>query len=337
MKLKAVKDQVVVVMGASTGIGRLTALELARRGAKVVVAARGEESLRTLVEEIRRDGGQVTSVVADISEAPQVEAVAAAAEREFGGLDTWINMAATSVYAPFEKTTPEEFARIIEVNLIGYALGMKAALPRLRARGAGAIVNVSSVEGEVSMPFHSAYAASKHGIEGMSDALRLELKHDGTPISVTSIKPASINTPFFEHAKTKLGVKPRGIPPVYQPEEVVGAILYAAANPIREIVVGNAGRTMIAMRRFMPAVNDAILSRIGFSGQRTKQPRSENARHGLHAPIDGDDRVKLDPAASIRRIREPGFFTLHPKARAFVVMTMAVALFAGVRGYARAR
>jgi NAD(P)-dependent dehydrogenase (short-subunit alcohol dehydrogenase family) len=337
MKRKPIGEQVAVVMGASTGIGRLTALELARRGARVVVAARNEDALRSLVQQIEREGGQAVAVTADISVPEQVQAVADTALERFGGLDTWVNMAATSVYATFEQTTPEEFQRILAVNLLGYVYGMQSALPLLRKRGQGSIVNVSSVEEEVSMPLHSAYAASKHGIGGVADALRLELKHEGVPISVTSIKPASINTPFFDHARTKLGVKPRGMAPVYEPEEVVGAILYAAVNPIREIVVGGAGRGLIALRRLFPALQESLLARVGWSGQRTSEPRSATASQGLLFPVPHDHRIKQEADAPIGPIREPAFLAVHPGVGVAAGLAAAVLLVAGLSRWAGKR
>jgi len=190
MGKKALADQVVVVMGASTGIGRLTALDFAKAGARVVVSARSQGSLDELVDEIRQAGGKALAVVADTSDAAQVQAVATTAERELGGLDTWVQVAAVGVYAPLEQTKAEEFRRVIDVNLTGQAFGALAALPIMRRRGGGSFISVSSVEGEIGLPYHAAYAASKHGVNGMLDVLRLELEHDRVPISVTAVMPA---------------------------------------------------------------------------------------------------------------------------------------------------
>ena len=236
MRLKPVEEQVVALMGASSGIGRESALRFARRGAKVVVSARGEEGLASLVDEIRREGGQATAVVADTSDFEQVKAVADRAVEEYGRLDTWVHLAAVGLFATFEQTTPEEFARVIDVNLMGQVYGAMAALPHIKREGRGAMIHISSVEAKRSFPFHSAYGASKHGIDGFLEALRVELKHEGWPISVTQVLPGTINTPFFDKGRTKIGVKPVGIPPIYEPETVANVIVYAAENPARDLV-----------------------------------------------------------------------------------------------------
>jgi NAD(P)-dependent dehydrogenase (short-subunit alcohol dehydrogenase family) len=196
-QLKPLNEQVVVILGASSGIGRETALRLADRGAKVVVAARGEPGLASLVDEITGRGGEATYVTCDVTDTAQVDAVATAAVQAFGSIDTWVNVAAVTVYAGFEETLPEEFRRVMDVNYMGQVNGARAALPHLRREGRGALISISSVESMVSLPLHSAYAASKHAVEGVFDALRRELLAEGVPISVTSVKPATINTPFF--------------------------------------------------------------------------------------------------------------------------------------------
>jgi NAD(P)-dependent dehydrogenase (short-subunit alcohol dehydrogenase family) len=198
--LKPIHEQVVVLMGASSGMGRLAALEFAQRGAKVVVSARSGTGLRTLVDQIRRDGGEAISVTADTSQFEQVKAVAEAAVSAYGRIDTWVHLAAVSLYATFEETTPEEFHQVIEVNLVGQAYGAMAALPYLRQEGRGALIHVSSIEGRRTLPFQAAYGASKHGIIGFLEALRLELKHEGLPISVTgkSRNIIRLTSRFFE-------------------------------------------------------------------------------------------------------------------------------------------
>jgi NAD(P)-dependent dehydrogenase (short-subunit alcohol dehydrogenase family) len=225
MRLKPVQEQVVVVLGASSGIGRETALRFAKRGAKVVAAARSEPGLVSLVDEITAAGGQAIYAVCDVSDFDQVDAVAAAAVRAFGRIDSWVTVAAVSVYARFEDTTLDEFRRVMDVNFMGQVHGAKAALPHLRREGRGALVVVSSVESVVSLPLNSAYAASKHAVEGMVDALRRELMAEGVPISVTSVKPATINTPLFNKARNKLDVKPHGPPPFYEPSVVADCVL----------------------------------------------------------------------------------------------------------------
>ncbi|HEY0606777.1 MAG TPA: SDR family oxidoreductase [Herpetosiphonaceae bacterium] len=292
MKLKPVGEQVVVVFGASSGIGRVTAQKFAERGAKVVVSARSEDGLQTLVDEIRQQGGQAIAVPADVSDFEQVKAVADRAVTEYGRLDTWAHVSGVGIYARFTDLAPDEFKRVIEVNLVGSAYGALAALPHLKQ--GGALIVVSSVESQVSFPFHSAYAAAKHGIPGWLDALRVELKHDGIPVSVTNIMPAAINTPFFSSARTKLGVKPSAPPPVYHPSTVADQIVYAAEHPVRDMVAGGAGKVFIQVQKISPLLMDRLMLLAGFSSQQTDQPKSVNAPNNLYAPEDRDNRVEGD-------------------------------------------
>jgi short-subunit dehydrogenase len=301
MKKKALADQVVVVMGASTGIGRLTALNFAKAGASVVLSARSQDSLNELANEIRQAGGKALVVPADTSDATQVQAVAGAAEREFGGLDTWVQVAAVSVYAPLEATRPDEFRRVVDVNLTGQAFGALAALPVMRRHGGGSFISVSSVEGEIPMPYHAAYAAAKHGVNGMLDVLRLELEHDKVPISVTAVMPASIDTPFFDHSLSRLEVAPQPPPPVYDPQRVADAILRAAVRAERVIIVGGAGQLMVRMHRHFPRIFQTLFGRSAFRLERTRQPKSADAPNNLMQPLDGDTRVRGQEGESARR------------------------------------
>lgn len=292
MRKRRIGEQVVVVMGASSGIGRLAAVELAKRGAQVVVAARGEQALEELVTEIRQWGGKALAVVADTADFEQVRAVADTAERELGRIDTWVQAAAVAVYAPLAETRPDEFRQVIEVGLVGQAYGVLAALPVMRRHGGGTIIAVSSVEGEVALPFHSAYAAAKHGVNGMLDALRMELKKEGAPISVTAVMPASIDTPFFAHARTRLGVMPRPVPPVYDPQDVADAIVDAAVHPRRDVIVGGAGQMLVRLHRHFPRFVEALLMRSAFRGQRTEQPKSPDDPNNLMAPVQEPGQVR---------------------------------------------
>src|ERR671912_1220185 len=252
MRFKPIDQQVVALMGASSGIGRETAIRFAKRGAKVVVSARNEGALGSLVDKIQRDGGEALAVPADVAEFEQVKAVADRAAAEYGTLDTWVHLSGVGLYAAFDRTEPEEFKRVMDVNLMGQVYGAMVALPHLKREGRGALIHISSVEAKRSAPFHSAYAASKHGIDGFLEALRVELKHEGWPISVTQVMPGTINTPFFDKGRTKLGVKPVGIPPIYEPETVANIILYAAEHPARDLVSGGAAKALILNQRLSP-------------------------------------------------------------------------------------
>src|SRR5215210_5505791 len=314
MRFKPIDEQVVALMGASSGIGRETAIRFAKRGAKVVVSARNREALRSLVDEIRRDGGEALAVPADMAEFEQVNAVADRAAEQYGALDTWVHLSGVGLYATFDQTEPEEFKRVIDVNLMGQVYGAMAALPHLKREGRGALIHISSVEAKRSAPFHSAYAASKHGIDGFLESLRVELKREGWPVSVTQVMPGTINTPFFDKGRTKLGVKPVGVPPIYEPETVANVILYAAENPARDLVSGGAAQTLIINQRISPRMLDAILTtRAGFSPQMTDEPRSEDDPDNLYAPIQGHDTAKNGFRALSRSLYN--WLQMHPVVR----------------------
>ncbi|MFT3768175.1 MAG: SDR family oxidoreductase [Minicystis sp.] len=285
MKLKPINQQVVVVMGASSGIGRVTALRFAEKGAKVVVAARNQKGLDAVVAEIERKGGEALAIVADTARVEEVKRVAERAVARFGRIDTWAHVAGVGLWSPFEMTKPEEMERLIEVNLLGQMYGALAALPHLRAEGRGALIHVSSIEGKISFPWSSAYAASKHGMVGFLDALRLELEREGMPIAVVNVMPAAIDTPIFRNALTRLGVQPRGASPMYAPEIVAEAILAAAQNPVREVSVGGAGGLLIKLQRHAPRLaQQLLLTPLGFEAQLTRIPKSEDAPNNLFAP-----------------------------------------------------
>ncbi|MDP9363716.1 MAG: SDR family oxidoreductase [Chloroflexota bacterium] len=315
MQLKPINEQVVVIAGASSGIGRETALRFAERGAKVVVAARSEPGLASLVDEIKARGGDGAFAVCDVADVAQVEAAAATAVSAFGRIDTWVNVAAVSVYARFEETTLDEFRRVMDVNFMGQVHGAKAALPHLRREGRGALITISSVEAIVALPLHSAYAASKHAVEGLFDALRIELKAEGVPISVTSIKPGTINTPFFNNARSKLGVKPKGPPPIYEPSVVADCVLHAAEHPVRDLFAGGAGRMMAISQQQTPGLMDATLARFAIPLQRTDDPVPVEAPGALFASRD-DNRVEGDFVDQAMRFSPYTWLSTHPKTRA---------------------
>lgn len=294
MKLKPIEQQVVAVVGASSGIGRETALQFAKRNAKVVVSARTESGLASLVEEITALGGDAIAIPADVAEFDQVKSIVDKTIARYGRLDTWVHAAGTGIIAPFEQVTPEEFKRVIDVNLMGSVYGAMVAMPHLRETGRGAFIAVSSVEARRSMPLQSAYSASKHGMEGFLDSLRSELKQEGFPISITNILPSVINTPFYNKARTKLGVMPTGIPPYYQPSLVAEAILHAAENPTRDMIVGDVGRVIDLLQKLVPDLTDTLVGAIAVPGQRTERIKATDDPNNLFEPIEGYDTTTGD-------------------------------------------
>ena len=324
MRLKPVREQVVVVVGASSGIGRETALRFAKKGAKVVVSARSEQGLASLVQEIRGAGGEAISVAADVAEFEQVQAVADRAVAEYGRIDTWVHNAAVLLHALFEDTTPEEFSRVIDVNLKGQAYGAMAALPYLRREGRGSLIHVSSIEARRAFPYHSAYSAAKHGIDGFVEAMRVELRKAGDQINVAQVMPATINTPLFSKARTKIGVKPLGAPPLYQPGTVADVILYAAEHPSRDLISGGVGRQLLSMQKLSPRLMDALALRAGFRLQQTKEPKSADAPNNLFEPVQGDDRVEGDFGRMAFRRSLYNWAETHPKTRRAALLGTAV-------------
>lgn len=278
-----ISEQVIVITGASSGIGVVTAKKAAFRGAHVVLSARNETDLDQAVQEIRRKDGKAIAVPADVSNYAQVETLAQKAVDTYGRIDTWVNNAAVTLYAPFRHTSLEDFQRVLEVNLMGQVHGAKAAL-RYLEETAGALVCVGSVESDRGLPLQSAYAASKHAIKGWLDAFRVELQKESSRVRVTLIKPASINTPLFEHAKTQIGVEPRGYPPAYRPELVADAILLAAEHDNRDVYVGTAGKALSLLERLSPRLVDLQMKLTGYRLQRTDKHKSADS-HNLYAPL----------------------------------------------------
>lgn len=262
MKLKPLPEQVVVVLGASSGIGRESALRLAARGARVVVAARGEPGLQSLVREITAAGGRATYVVCDAVDPAQVRAVADAAVATYGRIDTWVNVAGVIAHSPFDETEPEQFRRLMEINYLGQVHGARAALPELRAAGGGALVFVTSAESAVAMPGHSAYAASKHAVEGLVSALRRELLAESVPISVTSVRPSSTNTPIFSNAAHGGDVDPEAPPPIYPVSVAADCVVHAAEHPRRVLWAGGSGRAAALLQAVAPRLLDEIVVRM---------------------------------------------------------------------------
>lgn len=325
MKTKPVKEQVVVVCGASSGIGRETAKRFARAGAKVVVAARGDEGLESLAEEIRAEGGEVLVAPADVTNPVSMHDLAATAVAQYGRIDTWAHVAGVSVYGYFTDIPAAEFARVIETDLLGVAHGAKAAIPHLQRDGGGTFIAVSSVLARRSVPLMSAYCAAKHGVDGFLESLRLELRHQNIPVNVVQILPSTINTPFFRTARTHMGEKPMGPPPFYPASDVATSIVYVAKHPVRDLTVGGAGKGIVAMQRLSPGLFDRLMMPAIVRGIKSREPKDADAPHNLYAPVS-DDRVE----GEFGNLTHPGgslttWLDTHPRVR-FAAVAGAVAL-----------
>ncbi len=297
-----------MVTGASSGIGRETATEFGQRGASVVLAARNEAALGEVAREVERLGGTPSVVVTDVAEWEQVDQLAREAVNRFGRIDTWVNVAAIAGYGTVEQMSIEEIERQIQVILMSQIYGVKAALPYMKRERRGTIVNVGSVLGVRSVPLQAAYCAAKGGIKGFTESLRLELEYEEAGINVTLILPSSVNTPLFSHARSRLGVKPKPIPPVYEPRVVAEAILFAAEHPRREIVVGGGGKMLTVMERLSPSLLDRLML-----------ARDQSFRQQMtDRPDDGEDNFfgSMDESGSVtgefgRRSRSTSLYTRH--------------------------
>jgi short-subunit dehydrogenase len=256
--LKRLADQVVVITGASSGIGLTTAEMAARHGARVVLAARNELDLGQATEWIHRSGGRATYMVADVTDPQQVEDLGRRAVKEFGAIDTWVNNVGIGMYGRLVEQPMDEKRKIFDANFWSVVHGCRAALPHLRERG-GVIINVGSQVSDRAAPLVGIYSAAKHAVKGYTDALRMELEHDGVPVWVSLVKPGPIDTPFPQHAANYMEKEPKHAPPVYPPEEVAYAILKCAERPVREVTVGGIPRLQAAMATIAPRFVDLFM------------------------------------------------------------------------------
>ena len=290
------------VTGASAGAGRAAAEELARRGARVALVARGEERLAATRGQIERDGGEALSITADVADPSQVEDAAARAERELGDIEVWVNSAMTSVLAEVAHTRPAEFRRVTEVTYLGSVYGTMAALQRMLPRDRGVIVQVGSALSRRGIPLQAAYCGAKHALQGFLDSLRTELLHNGSHVRVTMVQLPGLNTPQFGWVRTRLDQHPQPMPPIYQPEIAGRAVAWAAEHPRREVWVGGSTIKAIVGSTAVPGLVDRYLARKGYEAQQTEwrldPERADNLFQappgdpGAHGPFDGRARSR---------------------------------------------
>ena len=282
------KNEVVVITGASAGLGRATAREFGRCGAKIGLIARGVEGLKAAKREIESSGGKALVLPLDIANAEAVDEAAASVEQEFGPIDIWVNNAMASVFSPIREMRAEEYKRVTEVTYLGVVYGSLAALKRMLPRNRGTIVQVGSALVYRSIPLQSAYCAAKHAIAGFTDSLRCELIHDKSKVRVTMVQMPALNTPQFGWVKSRLKHKAQPVPPIFQPEVGARAIYWAAHHARRELYVGWPTVEAIVGNKLAPGVLDRYLGRTGFSSQQTSEPEDPDRPDNLWRPVDGD-------------------------------------------------
>ena len=280
--------ETVVITGATAGVGRATARAFARRGARIALLARGADGLTATAAEVRAAGGEPLAIPTDVADSDAVESAAAAAERQLGPIDIWINCAMATIFAPVHMITPDEYRRATEVTYLGFVYGTMAALKRMRPRNRGTIVQVGSALAYRSVPLQSPYCGAKHAILGFMASLRSELIHDGSAIHVTMVQMPALNTPQFDWARNKMPRRPQPVPPIFQPEVAAEGIYYAATHRRRELWVGWPAMKAILAQRFIPGILDRILAKVGYDGQHTNDPLPPGRRDNLYEPVPGD-------------------------------------------------
>lgn len=323
------KPEVVVITGATAGVGRATVRAFAKRGAYIGLLARGEEALAATKKEVEAAGGKALALPTDVAHADEVDAAAEAVEKELGPIDIWINNAMTSVFSPFKEITAAEFKRVTEVCYLGFVYGTQAALRYMLPRNRGTIVQVGSALAYRGIPLQSAYCGAKHATQGFTESVRTELMHDNSNVHITMVQMPALNTPQFGWVKSRLPNKAQPVPPIYQPEVAADAIMWAAHSRRREITVGGNNAVLLWGNKFFPGFGDWYLARTGYKSQQTDQPRDPEQPFNLWEPVAGDFGAHgdFDARAHDHSWQLELNKTVHPWALA------AVAILGGIVGW----
>ena len=329
-RLKPLSQQAIVITGASSGIGLCTAKLAAERGARVVLAARNEKDLQLAVDEITAQGGEAIHVAADVAEEDQVARIADRALERFGGFDTWVNDASVAIYGRLDEIPMEDKRRLFDVNFWGVINGSKHALRHLRAKG-GALINIGSVTSDVALPLLGIYSASKAAVKAYTDVLRMELEEEGAPVSVTLVKPASIDTPFFRKARNYMAHEPRPAPPVYDPKVVADAILTCAEKPTREIFVGGGAKAMSTMRTVSSTAAERYMEMTLFDAQQYEERTPERRTDNLYAHVEHDGGERGDFPGHVMKSSLYTTAALHPVKTALAALGLGAVIAVGMR------
>ncbi len=280
------KKEVVVITGASAGVGRAIARAFARRGASIGLLARGHEGLEGACRDVEELGGKALAIPTDVADAAQVEAAASQVEETLGPIDIWVNDAMASVFSPVKEMEAEEYRRVTEVTYLGCVYGTLAALHRMLPRDQGRIIQIGSALAYRGIPLQSAYCGSKHAIQGFTESLRCELLHDKSKVRVSMVQLPAVNTPQFGWVKSRLPNKAQPVPPIYQPEIIADAVTYVADHYRRQMYIGLSTNIVIQGNKLWPALGDYYLSKTGFQSQQTEQPADPHAPNNLWSPVD---------------------------------------------------
>ncbi len=330
IKLKTIKEQVIVITGASSGIGLATAKMAAEQGAKVVLGSRNKEELDRIVQEISGKGGEALAVACDVADPQAVENLAQEALARFGRIDTWVNNAGLTIYGKLWESPLEEKRRLFDINFWGVVHGCRSATKIMKESG-GAIINIGSVLSERAIPIQGIYSASKHAVKAYTDSLRMELEAEGFPISVTLIKPAAIDTPYTDHAVNRLDHHPVHTPPVYAPELVAHAIIECAQHSRRDLYIGGSGKFFSVLESLVPRLTDFIMEKgmmeSGQSNEKLDDVKQEPALYG--APRKEGEVHGSYPGRVMKRSAYTAA-ALHPSVAALIAAGLGIAAAAGI-------
>lgn len=286
--MQAKTPEVVVITGASAGVGRAIVRAFAQRGAHIGLLARGHAGLEGARRDVEQAGCKALVLPTDVADAQQVEDAASQVEKAFGPIDIWINVAMASVFSPFKEMKPEEFKRVTEVTYLGQVYGTMSALRRMLPRDKGRIIQVGSALAYRGIPLQSAYCGAKHGIQGFTESVRCELIHDGSNVKISMVQLPAVNTPQFDWVKSRLPNQAQPVPPIYQPEVIADAVSWIADHYRRELFVGMSTVTAIQGNKLAPGLGDRYLGKTGYKSQQTNQPADHNAPNNLWSPVDED-------------------------------------------------
>lgn len=337
MNRHAHSRRVIVVTGASAGVGRATVQAFAREGARIGLIARGRAGLEGAKRDVEKLGGEALVLPLDVADAAAVEKAAEQVEKQFGPVDVWVNNAMASVFSPIKEMTPDEFKRVTEVTYLGFVYGTLAALKRMLPRDRGIVIQVGSALAYRGIPLQAAYCAAKHAIQGFCDSLRCELIHDQSRVRLTMVEMPALNTPQFSWVKSRLPRKAQPVPPIFQPEVAAEAIVFASHNSRREIYVGMPTVEAIVGNKIAPGLLDHYLARTCYDSQQHDGPEDPNRAHNLWEPVDADHdhgaHGSFDTRASFH---SPQLWTsIHRTwviaGGAFALLSAIVALFARQR------